>query len=651
MAQDMESSYAALRNMAENTPSVNKKLVGEREMHRARALLREYNAKGYRIDGAPATASIYGVMPRKAEPAPSEPSKEEIKAGLLAELAAWKKEREEERERAERNAEADQRGEPERRAGQADKKTGADGVRPKAAGRDRQRRNANRGTAQTAERSRGEGKHREQARARGKLSAEQKAEIFREYCATEVKQSELTERYGVSIGTIKRALTEMKEAAVLRGELIPEKQIGKQGARGPGKNAPELTQEQEAAIYEEYAAGSTIPQLREKYGLTRHYVEAAIEAEGRRRGGEGILRKHASPTKHGLSAETQAAIFDAYAAGETAIALAEQFGISRYHTEKIIETEAKRRGVEKPKNHAYRKETRLSAEEQALFYQEYATTPVSVDELARKWDIGSGTAWRYIQKARLNGAEAETTKPKQSRRTVQLPEEQVREYARRRDMGESTAELAKELGVSLYALRSEFRRVVGNSKHGHNALAAEDKAELVNKYKAGVRYRELARLYHISSQTITQILDAAGIAQRGTNARKGITTSEVAERIEFPAIGKWMEEQGMSICTLAERIGTSVPTTYRWLTQGDSKHMTKGAIDTLMEMTGLEYPVLFAREKLGGVKPSYEQMEKELAKAKTALSVFVEWMEERERAANGKCEADDRPETGDREEI
>ena len=207
MAQDMESSYAALRNMAENTPSVNKKLVGEREMHRARALLREYNAKGYRIDGAPATASIYGVMPRKAEPAPSEPSKEEIKAGLLAELAAWKKEREEERERAERNAEADQSGEPERRAGQADKKTGADGVRPKAAGRDRQRRNANRGTAHTAERSRGEGKHREQARARGKLSAEQKAEIFREYCATEVKQSELTERYGVSIGTIKRALT------------------------------------------------------------------------------------------------------------------------------------------------------------------------------------------------------------------------------------------------------------------------------------------------------------------------------------------------------------------------------------------------------------------------------------------------------------
>lgn len=546
MAQDMESSYAALRSMAENTPSVNKKLVGEREMHRARALLREYNAKGYRIDGAPATASIYGVMPRKAAPAPSEPSKEEIKAGLLAELAAWKKEREEERERAERNAETAQRGEPERRAGQADEEAGADGVRPKAAGRDRKRRNANRGTAQKAERSRGEGKHREQARARVKV-----------------------------------------------------KQIGKQGVRGPNKTAPELTQEQEAAIYEEYAAGSTIPQLREKYGLTRHYVESAIEAEGRRRGGDGIIRKHASPTKHGLSAETQAAIFDAYAAGETAIALAEQFGISRYHTEKIIETEAKRRGVEKPK-HAYRKETRLSAEEQAQFYQEYATTPVSVDELARKWDIGSGTAWRYIQKARLNGAEAETPKPKQSRRTVQLPEEQVREYARRRDMGESTAELAKELGVSLYALRSEFRRVVGNSKHGHNALTAEDKAELVNKYKAGVRYRELARLYHISSWTITQILDAAGIAQRGTNPRRGITTSEVAKRIEFPALGKWMEEQGMSICTLAERIGTSAPTTYRWLTQGDSKHMTKGAIDALMEMTGLEYPVLFAREKLGG---------------------------------------------------
>lgn len=615
-----EGSYAALRNMDENTPSVNKKIVGKKEMHRARALLREYNEKGYRIDGAPATASIYGVMPRKPAPAPSEPSKEDIKAGLLAELAAWKKEREEERERAERNAEAAQRGEPERRAGQADEEAGADGVRPKAAGRDRQRRNANRGTAQKAERSRGEGKHREQARARGKLSAEQRAEIFREYYANEVSRKELAKKYGVSKATVDKLLTEMKEAAVLRGEAIPRKpakvrtisegnenararvkvkQIGALGVRGPNKTAPELTQEQEAAVYEEYAAGSTIPQLREKYGLTRHYVEAAIEAEGRRRGGDGIFRKHASPTKHGLSAETQAAIFDAYAAGETAIALAERFGINRYHTEKIIDAEAKRRGVEKPK-HAYRKETRLSAEEQAQFYQEYATTPVSVDELARKWDIGSGTAWRYIQKARLNGAEAETPKPKQSRRTVQLPEEQVREYARRRDMGESTAELAKELGVSLYALRSEFRRVVGNSKHGHNTLTAEDKAELVNKYKAGVRYRELARLYHISSQTITQILDAAGIAQRGTNPRKGITTSEVAERIEFPALGKWMEEQGMSICTLAERIGTSVPTTYRWLTQGDSKHMTKGAIDTLMEMTGLEYPVLFAREKLGG---------------------------------------------------
>lgn len=29
-----EGGYAALRSMAEDTPSVNKKLVGEKEMHR-----------------------------------------------------------------------------------------------------------------------------------------------------------------------------------------------------------------------------------------------------------------------------------------------------------------------------------------------------------------------------------------------------------------------------------------------------------------------------------------------------------------------------------------------------------------------------------------------------------------------------------------
>lgn len=374
--------------------------------------------------------------------------------------------------------------------------------------------------------------------------------------------------------------------------------------RGPNKTAPELTREREAAIYEEYAAGGTIPQLREKYGLSRHYIEAAIEAEGRRRGQE-IFRKHASPTKPDLSDQSRAALFDQYAAGETAVALAQKYGINRYHAEQIIKAEAERRGVEKPKRHGGGPVERLNPEQQAEFYREYATTAVSVEELARKWQIGEGTAWRYIQKARLNGDEAEKDKPRRerpSRRMVQLPEEQVRELGRRRDLGESTEELAREIGVTRYALRNELRRVCGKSKHGHNTMTAEDRAELVRKYKNGVRYRELSRMYHISSQTITNILDEAGVAQRGANPRRGIMTEDVAGRIEFPAIGRWMDEQGMSMYAMAEKLGTTVPTAYRWLTQGCSEFMTKRAIDALMELTGLDYKELFARKNVGGGK-------------------------------------------------
>lgn len=482
MAQETreELAYEALQNMARNVPRFSKTLTPG-EWAAARKRVEENRAKGYRIDGAPATANIYGVMRRTMNAAPAvhlSDERVEQRDRMAAALEKLRKEKEAE-DAAGSNGEGNDSAEPERRAGKADNEAGADGVRAKAAGRDRERGDKDRGTAQKAAGGGGKGKDREQARAR-----------------------------------------------------VKEKKDGAHCLRGLGKKAPDLSAESRAAIYDEYANGATVIALKEKYGM------------------------------------------------------------SRYHVEQIIDNEAGRRGVEKPK-HIGRPEPRLNADEQAQFYLEYVTMPVSVDELSRKWGIGNGAAWRYIQKARLNGTDAEKDKPRKSRRTLQLSDEQIRELARRRDMGESTEKIAGELGVSKYALRSEFRRVVGKSKHGHNTLTAEDKAELVNKYKAGVRYRELARLYHISSQTITQILDAAGIAQRGTNPRKGITTSEVAERIEFPALGKWMEEQGMSICTLAERIGTSVPTTYRWLTQGDSKHMTKGAIDTLMEMTGLTYEEAF----------------------------------------------------------
>lgn len=227
-------------------------------------------------------------------------------------------------------------------------------------------------------------------------------------------------------------------------------------------------------------------------------------------------------------------------------------------------------------------------------YKEYASTPITIAELAAKWGIGEKTVRRYIYNARMQ-AGREENKPKRSKKSHNLTDDQIRECGRRRENGERTADLAAEMGVSRHVLKAEILRVYGRTRASKSVLTPELRAELIACYKRGDRTREIVQRYHISSHTLTEVLVDAGIAMRDGHPRRGIMTHEVAARIEFPRLAKWLEDNDMGLVGLAAYLDTPLPRLRRWLLAGDGEFITKGTIDGLLELTELGYDELFAR--------------------------------------------------------
>lgn len=473
MAQDTEHNYQVLKQLSESGPRFAKELR-QNEWAEAQRRIEENRAKGYRIDGMPSNVSYMGVVPRSMRPVPEPeqqegPSKEEMKAALLAELAAYRKEQEE-RANAERNAEADDRGEPEGRAGAPDEEAGGNGTAAQAAGGDRERWNEDRGAAQAAERSRGEREPRPKARAGitnngrpAKLSKEQKAEMYREYCTTTITQPELAEKYGVHIKTVERILADARIEAARAGIVIAKK---------PKRERP---------------------------------------------------------------------------------------------------------------------------------------------------------------------------------RQLHLTEEQAEAIVERRRAGEKTEDIARELGVSKYQLNDEIYRVHGKTKEGHAKLTDEQRRQIAEEYVGGQMAKATCKKWHIGPHTLKEIVQEAGYEMRDARNVAGSLRPETVEKIEFPNLAEWMLEQNMNVQKLAEMADVKYSAMRRWIYCGESHFMNKKAIDALLEMTGMEYQVLFARKNVGGVKPPRAELERQLETARKALAAFVEWIEGMER--NGEDKADAGSEEGDRTEI
>lgn len=336
-----------------------------------------------------------------------------------------------------------------------------------------------------------------------------------------------------------------------------------------------------------------------------------------------------------LSPEVRAEIYDKYASSPaTRAQLAEEYDVDRHTIKRVIEDEAERRGEAIPPR-KLRQQYVLPPEQQIEFYREYVESTDTMENIAAKWGLKPRTAEKYIQRARL--AARDTTRKPTSRKSHNMTDDQIRECGRRRDAGETTVDIAAEMGVSIWVVQAEIRRVCGNSKAGHAKLTPELRAAIVQEYKHGDRTREIAAKHHISTRTLTNILVDAGVSLRN-HPRAGLITEEVLDRVEYPNIARWMSESGTGLLALSEKLGVSFSRLRRWLTLGESDCMTKGAIDKLIELTDMPYDELFAAEiSAGGVKATREELEAQLQKTQVALSVFAEWLE---RIEHGENQAD-----------
>lgn len=238
----------------------------------------------------------------------------------------------------------------------------------------------------------------------------------------------------------------------------------------------------------------------------------------------------------------------------------------------------------------------LNREQQEEFYREYSTTDRTMPEMCEKWGIGESAGWRYVKDARLRGG-GKAEKPKRSKRTLRITDDEIRELARRRREGESSADLAAEYNVSRYVIRTEIKRVCGPSRYVRE-LTAEEKRQIVAQYLRGDIAADIKATWRIGQSTLNNVIIEAGAPLRDAEPARtpGSMMPWVAQDIAFPRLAGWMVEFGYNIQTLADEIEVKATTLYRWLREDAGDHMTKGAIDKLIALTGIDYPVLF-REK------------------------------------------------------
>lgn len=574
MAGDEQYQYDMLQKLASaatrQTPFMNAK-----DWAKARERVAEYARTGKRLDGAPATASIYGVVrkqenvdaPAESVTMPEESEKERQRRAFMEELAQMKREREE-RYAAGSDGEADDRGKPEGDAGQADAKAGADGLRPKAAGRDCERRNANRRGAKAAGVGKRAGADRTQTGSHGvqRIDDGIREKVFEAY-AQGMTYEQVHEQFGIARGSvaniIAQKLTELPEKEQRKyrrrnGKITPElreeiyqlyksgkssKEVAKcvgtcyqtvleilheeAAARGEKnvvraagrqeRQGPHLTPEQRSEMFDEYAAGAHVKNMLKKWRISDHYMRKELHAEAKKRGVELLWHKEAG-VRNTLTPEQRAAVFDEYARTEAcAREIGERFGLSHDQIMKVIEDEARRRGVERPERKMGGRQRALTDEQRAQLYEEYMTTPISQAQLGKKWYLSETGVYRYIREERAARGTEERTKPGQDKPATAPPERQVSEKP------------------------------------------------------------------PVKSQSI-------------------VRQEELVAKV-YPNFARWLRESGMTLMKLTKLLHIDPHTIRQWLRGGSENWLTKPRIDKLMEMSGQGYYELFAtKENVGGGK-------------------------------------------------
>ena len=199
--------YEVLHGMAENAIKQTPHIRPD-EWRAAAARVQKLAEQGRRLDGAPASAGIYGVGGGMTAAAVTVKKKPRTMEEFIAQL---------EREDTHgRDAKAEDTGEPAEDAGKAACEASGDGPREEAAGRDRKRRLSHRETGADAE---GGGKPKRRKGAPPKLNEEQRAQVVREYLEEGKTCIQIAAERGVHWHTIERILKETKNE---RGETVTQ---------------------------------------------------------------------------------------------------------------------------------------------------------------------------------------------------------------------------------------------------------------------------------------------------------------------------------------------------------------------------------------------------------------------------------------------
>lgn len=198
MSLNEMQQYEVLHGMAENAIKQTPHIRPD-EWRAAAARVQKLAEQGRRLDGAPASAGIYGVGGGMTAAAVTVKKKPGTMEEYIAQL---------EREAAHgRDAKAEDTGEPAEDAGKAACEASGDGPREEAAGRDRKRRLPDREDRADAQ-GRGEAKRRKGAPP--KLSEEQRAQVVREYLEEGKTCVQIAAERGVHCHTIEKIMKETR---------------------------------------------------------------------------------------------------------------------------------------------------------------------------------------------------------------------------------------------------------------------------------------------------------------------------------------------------------------------------------------------------------------------------------------------------------
>ena len=114
-------------------------------------------------------------------------------------------------------------------------------------------------------------------------------------------------------------------------------------------------------------------------------------------------------------------------------------------------------------------------------------------------------------------------------------------------------------------------------------ISNEDKVKMFSMRLEGATFQEIADKFGISRQRVQQLL-----------CSNRPSTRKTLNKIVYPNIAKWLDDNGMNIYCFGERCGLSSTSLRNFLLL--DLGCTKYTIDKILEVTGLTYEEAFRKE-------------------------------------------------------